>query len=104
MTASLMDSFRTLSRSVNARARTSGVSSIWKVVSNLREPDQITGGVFRLDGDLNPALSRTVVMLALDLARRGHDFADLDRLGEFRVDEPKGSTIPSDDTPCTGHD
>src|SRR5258708_12659622 len=104
MTASLTVSDRTPSRSMICRAKAPRVGSIGKVVSNLCEPDQIAGGVFRLDGDLTPVPARAVVMLALDLARRSHDFADFDRLGEFRVDEPKGSTILSDHTPCTGHD
>src|SRR6266480_264827 len=78
--------------------------SIGKVVSDLGDPDQVAGGVPRLDGNLNPVLSGAVVVLSFDLARGGHDFSDFDRLGEFGVDEPNGSAVLSDHSPRAGYD
>src|SRR6266436_3745335 len=78
--------------------------SIGKVVPDLGEPDQVAGGVPRLDGNLNPVLSGAVIVLLLDLARGGHGFSDLDRLGELGVDEPNGSAILSDHAPRAGYD
>src|SRR5467141_3176213 len=80
------------------------LSSIRKVVSDLGEPDHVASGVPRLDGNLNPVLSGAIVVLSFDLARGSHRFSDLDRLGEFRVDEPNGSAVLSDYSPRAGYD
>src|SRR6266699_3795162 len=53
--------------------------SIGKVVPDLGEPDQVAGGVPRLDGNLNPVLSGSVMVLLFDLARGGHGFPNHDR-------------------------
>src|SRR5260370_2302817 len=74
MTTSPIDLFRTSLRSLvgAGRARVgTGISqpppgSIGKVVSDLCEPDQVSRGVFRLDRNFNPVLSRSVMMLPLD--------------------------------------
>jgi len=79
-------------------------SSIGKIVSDLGKPDQVAGGVPRLDGNLNPVLPGAVIVLALDFARSSHGFSDLDRLVELGVHEPNGSTVLADHSPCTDDD
>src|SRR5260221_4436737 len=111
MTASLTDLFRTIVRSlvgagsVPRRERDqlpAALSLIGKVVPNLGKPDEVARGVLRLDRDLDPVLSGTVVMLPLDGAGRSHRLSHLDWLGEFGVDESNGSAVLSDNSPGTG--
>src|SRR6266436_3582979 len=78
--------------------------SIRKVVSDLGEPDQVAGGVPRLDINLDPILSGAEIMLLLYLSRCGHGFSHLDRLGELGVHEPDRSAVLSNYAPRAGHD
>src|SRR5258705_1775711 len=68
--------------------------SIGKVVSDLGEPNQVAGGVPRLDGNLNPVVSGAVVVLSFDFARGGDRFSDLYRLCGICVAQTNGIAGP----------